>query len=81
MHETSRLARRNRVAPKFVDALGHHGVSPYGHAYGIETAFRTGGAILMIAPEVLKGPFVELRIYRLGTVNRWLPHEKQGPVS
>ena len=42
VHEISRLARRNSVAHRFVEALEDCGVSLYWHAQGIETLLSNG---------------------------------------
>lgn len=42
VHEVSRLARRNSVAHRFVEALADHGVSLYWHQQGIETLLENG---------------------------------------
>lgn len=42
VHEVSRLARRNSVAHRFVEALESYGVSLYWHQQGIETILPNG---------------------------------------
>lgn len=42
VHEISRIARRNSIAHRFVEALEQHGVSLYWHAQGIETLLPNG---------------------------------------
>lgn len=42
VHEVSRLARRNSVAHRFVEALADNGVSLYWHQQGIETLLENG---------------------------------------
>ena len=53
VHEISRLARRNSVAHRFVEALEDCGVSLYWHAQGLETLLPNGtrnpAAAIMLA--------------------------------
>jgi DNA invertase Pin-like site-specific DNA recombinase len=42
VHEVSRLARRNSIAHRFVEALEEHGVSLYWHQQGVETLLDNG---------------------------------------
>ena len=67
VHEISRLARRNSVAHRFVEALEDCGVSLYWHAQGIETLLSNGkrnpaaGIMLALLAEMARSEVELLR--------------------
>jgi len=67
VHEISRLARRNSVAHRFVEALEDCGVSLYWHAQGIETLLSNGkrnpaaGIMLALLAEIARNEVEVLR--------------------
>ena len=67
VHEISRLARKNSVAHRFVEALEECGVSLYWHAQGIETLLPNGkrnpaaGIMLALLAEMARSEVEVLR--------------------
>jgi DNA invertase Pin-like site-specific DNA recombinase len=67
VHEISRLARKNSVAHRFVEALEEHGVSLYWHAQGVETLLANGkrnpaaGIMLALLAEIARSEVETLR--------------------
>jgi len=67
VHEISRIARRNSVAHRFVEALETCGVSLYWHAQGIETLLPNGkrnpaaGIMLALLAEMARAELETLR--------------------
>ena len=67
MHEISRLARKNSVAHRFVEALEECGVSLYWHAQGVETLLPNGkrnpatGIMLALLAEMARSEVEVLR--------------------
>jgi DNA invertase Pin-like site-specific DNA recombinase len=67
VHEVSRLARKNSVAHRFVEALEECGVSLYWHAQGVETLLPNGernpaaGIMLALLAEMARSEVEILR--------------------
>ena len=67
VHEISRVARRNSIAHRFVEALESHKVSLYWHAQGIETLSPDGkrnpaaGIMLALLAEMARNELETLR--------------------
>src|SRR6266404_8687265 len=67
VHEVSRVARKNSVAHRFVEALEDCGVSLYWHAQGIETLLTNGkrnpaaGIMLALLAEMARNEVEVLR--------------------
>lgn len=67
VHEISRIARKNSVAHRFVEALEDHGVSLYWHAQSIQTLLPNGkrnpaaGIMLALLAEMARNESETLR--------------------
>ena len=67
VHEVSRLARRNSIVHRFVEALEEYGVSLYWHAQSIETLLPSGkrnpaaGVMLALLAEMARNETETLR--------------------